>query len=327
MANPSSPPTPLPSLRVPVEILERILDWACLVPQVNPLRPAPCPPPLSLLLVSHAVTALVTPFYYRSITIYKPLDWSSLFDSERGLMVVGQLAATRREAVVELIIRSESVPVDTPRVEALLASRRREPKEINDFLVPIANVTFPNLSRLYLLAEPTRVADVWDVNKASEGTLARRLTDFSRKEGGTTDYDRWLANVIGPRREDIYQQLLGPPAPVRSVHLTLQHNLYDLVYIYAKPCPSAIIYVHCQPSDFVVPPGEMPCRGETLVRPPAFEWLIDLSYGEQDIALVGIPDKDRVHLATLVKKHKIDNFFYVETRTDGSLKDPVPLVN
>jgi hypothetical protein len=98
----------MPPPTLPVEVLERILDYAFRPTPSSPLQstpsslPTPLPHALPLLLISRSFRLLALPFFYRSITIVKSQDWSTLFDSDRGLFTDAEEGKKRWGWVKEL---------------------------------------------------------------------------------------------------------------------------------------------------------------------------------------------------------------------------------
>lgn len=114
--------TPTPRRQLPVEVLEDIFSLA-FEQDISPtsLQPTPTASVLGLLLVSSSIRAFVLPFFWRSITICRPLDWIALFEAEddRGLLVgETDVKRQRRGWIQELAVLVPSgspesqVPVD-----------------------------------------------------------------------------------------------------------------------------------------------------------------------------------------------------------------------
>lgn len=321
-------------LRLPLELLDRIVQLACEHPPAMPLDPAPPPPPSALLLVSKGFTSLALPHFYRTITIYHRSDWTSFFDPNQGLFVVGEQADLRRRAVVELNIRVEGIPIDTDRVHPLIDKSAGDPNYIDDYYVPIASVSFPSLVRVCLLAGPDREATVRAVQSTDERSLSRRLWAAIPRSPGADNLTGLVSNVIGDRvggslarklkarRAEVYRTLLGS-SPVRAVHLTLGHD--DHRHIYAHPCPKAMLYVHTSPSDFEDRLCERSYVGAG--KPEGMFTLVDLSCSDQDVAVVGMSDETRRKLAEVAKMHTCRNMFSVETLPGGQLGEPERLID
>lgn len=96
-----------PPLRVPLEVLERILFFA-LGGDESLATPFTCVEPITppvgtshLLLVSKGITALCLPHYWRSVTILRADDWVKLWDPEDGLFA-GERGEERASWVTEI---------------------------------------------------------------------------------------------------------------------------------------------------------------------------------------------------------------------------------
>ena len=298
-----------------------------------PLDRAPPSPPSTLLLVSKGILDLVFPYYYRSINLHKASDWSSLFDPDRGLFVVGEQAERRRNAVVELTIRWEVIPIDTDRVHPLIAQSAGDPNKIDDYYVPIAtDVRFPNLVRVCLTGGPDREL-IRAAQSVAERDLSRRLWASIPRTVSADNLTGLVSNVVGDRvggalsrklkakRAEIYRNLLSS-SPIKTVHLTLRHD--DLRHIYALPCPKATLYIHTSPQDFEDHLCDRSYAGAS--RPDAVFTLVDLSCSDQDIAVVGLSPETRTKLAKVANSNSCKNMYSVDTLADGSLAKPVPFI-
>ena len=104
--------TPPPSL--PIELIEQILSLTFPSNPSTPFYPpTPLPSTSHLLLVSTGFSLLVSPFFYRSITIRRPQDWIAFFHPERGIFIVGNRAEERRSFDQELNI-DDAEPATLP---------------------------------------------------------------------------------------------------------------------------------------------------------------------------------------------------------------------
>ncbi|KAL7413634.1 hypothetical protein BDY24DRAFT_441420 [Mrakia frigida] len=142
-----------PPLRVPLEVLERILSFTFASPPPSPpplpLQDGPCPfitPPIgssSLLLVSKGVRQLSLPLYYQSISICDGSDWKRFLDPQNGLLV-GDDNEERRSWVKEIRWNAAEdawIPLDTGRVIREVEQGQRP----STLLVPLDPVVLPNL--------------------------------------------------------------------------------------------------------------------------------------------------------------------------------------
>lgn len=108
-------------LRVPLEILERIIQYALHPP--GELTPASIPPApfnrATFLLVSRGIRDIALPLVYHTIWTTKPSDYVAFFDPKSGLLVAGEGAKTRWRLVKQLAICTPVVP---PTIDGRLAS-------------------------------------------------------------------------------------------------------------------------------------------------------------------------------------------------------------
>lgn len=103
---------------LPLEILERILNFVFL--QTSPTTPSSPPRRLyrHLTLVSHSFRQLVLPFLFTSILIARPSDFITFFDPKHGLLVAGENGRKRWNYVKEIrLVRKVSPPLSRVYVE------------------------------------------------------------------------------------------------------------------------------------------------------------------------------------------------------------------
>ncbi|KAL7413620.1 hypothetical protein BDY24DRAFT_415205 [Mrakia frigida] len=147
-----------PPLRVPLEVLERILSFA-FTPLSSPSSSSPITskdllaPPLEtshLLLVSKGVRQPALPLYHSIVSIVQGEDWKTFLDPENGLLV-GEDNEERVSFVKELWINIDDdacIPIDSE----LLRSSLQDGQQPDRILVELegGSGTLPFLDRLLL---------------------------------------------------------------------------------------------------------------------------------------------------------------------------------
>lgn len=139
-------------LRIPLEVLERILFFAFL-PLASPSSSSPVTsdslvaPPFKtsrLLIVSRGVRQLALPLYLSVVSIAREADWERFLDPGQGLLVVD---ARRKNFVKQLwinVANDAQIPFDVDYVETFLR-RGKEPSRV---LVELKPVALPRVDRL-----------------------------------------------------------------------------------------------------------------------------------------------------------------------------------
>ncbi|KAL7413667.1 hypothetical protein BDY24DRAFT_441452 [Mrakia frigida] len=198
-----------PPLRVPLEVLERILSFA-FTPLSSPSSSSPISsndllaPPLQtshLLLVSKGVRQLALPLYYSIVSIVQGEDWKSFLDPEKGLLV-GEENEKRASFVKELwvnVSEEASTPVDVLHLRDSLQEQER-PDRILIELSPTAPLRLNRLllflcsSEKHAVAARPRKPDVRDVWWE---VVDLQLSDEFWAEGGGFELDESGKEVWG----------------------------------------------------------------------------------------------------------------------------------
>jgi len=146
-----------PPLRVPLEVLERILSFA-FTPLACPSSSSPVTskdlvaPPLGtshLLLVSPGFRQIALPLYYHTIAIVSSLDWETFLDPEEGLLVAGEDKEERASFVKELWINvsvEAKVRIDSDHLQSALG-KGQQPDRI---LIELQRSILPNPNHFLL---------------------------------------------------------------------------------------------------------------------------------------------------------------------------------
>lgn len=180
----TAPPLAPDAHRVPLDVFERILffAFACdVVASVTALDRVATPPrsAVPLLLVCRTFHALGSPFFWRSVSIWKSQDWVTLFgagdegegEGERGLLVGdGPLATQRRGWVKELVLRqgtqgemvAAEIPVAFDRLRAEMEAMCESEggvtcRDLDRFnmLVRLAPASLPSLDNIFMIQHPS----------------------------------------------------------------------------------------------------------------------------------------------------------------------------
>lgn len=177
---------------IPIEVVSRILSYTLASPADDPQKlPTARPHPVSTLLICKTTTRLLLPHFYRSITVFKPKDWDTLFNTDYGVLAVNEKdkpkgkrrfppLAIRQEWVRELVLGLDDggSPIGLPfNVEEALAEAATWPKwdvepdwidsePMSDFLLrhptPFKSPRLPSLRTLIMspLARPNKESEM-----------------------------------------------------------------------------------------------------------------------------------------------------------------------
>ena len=209
-----------PPLRVPLEVLERILAFA-FAPLSFPSSCSPITskdllaPPLGtshLLFVSRGFRRLALPLYYHTIAVVSPLDWETFFDPESGLLV-GEENEERASFVKNLWINvadEARIPIDEEHLKSALEDEERPDR----ILVELERTSLPRLTHLLLFlcgmgeqARSSLEASCLGIQRADEEDIwwemvDERLSDEFWEDGGGFELDEAGKEVWGSEWRD-----------------------------------------------------------------------------------------------------------------------------
>ena len=239
----------IPPLKVPLEVLERMIRYTFL--RLTKFTPSSDPYPLQntthLLLVSKAFRELCLPFFFYSVTIARPSDYITFFDPESGIFVVGE-EGRKRWSIVKALGFGYNVepPSRFPTQEEdqsswIVPLVAPDPAELRDVCFFNQTVCLPGHHGPELHAVGEALAD--------QGIRARFLEDISMgyehsaslleedvpelEEWAAIVYDQSLEDEIADRiiqestdailisRSDFYGHLVSPN-PTRTIPLVLR---------------------------------------------------------------------------------------------------------
>ncbi|KAL7411291.1 hypothetical protein BDY24DRAFT_443192 [Mrakia frigida] len=188
--------------------------------------PTPFRGSTSLLLTSKRIRELTLPFFWRSITIYRPSDFVSLFDPKIGLLhVKGKAEKQRRDWIRELSVGSEAaVPYDIGKIDRTFSTR----KETNNLFER------QHSSHAYLY---NKIVEVGDAREAARRNEPGYVPPEGMSEGEDAYYSSTAFGIqecfthdafsehLDRRNVEIVASLLSPVgAQLRTLHLPLDDH-------------------------------------------------------------------------------------------------------
>lgn len=230
-----------PTLRVPVEIIERILYYALGGDQPIPTPDTSFGPSAQasahLLRVSKGMTELALPHYWRSLVIVRSNEWSTLFHVRDGLLV-GDDNADKRSWVKQLSMSVQEdarVPHDVEACESMLASWK-DPLPLNhESFVPLSRSIILGSLQHLCYYQPQNGTPFSRVQSDRREVAALRVAaDCQARLTGQADV-RWsgrdprhqavnnLHRSMNGARRTFFQALLDG-SPIKSIHVSVHHG-------------------------------------------------------------------------------------------------------